>query len=103
MEIRVFRKSFTVCSPMQMHNDLSTTPPLSKKRKMDNNGGQAANNGQQKNGNGAAKAGNEEIDEGLYSRQLYVLGHNAMKRMATSNILISGMNGLGAEVRIFKL
>ncbi|PWN30586.1 ubiquitin-activating enzyme E1 [Jaminaea rosea] len=39
-----------------------------------------------------------KIDEGLYSRQLYVLGHDAMKRMATSNILIAGMKGLGVEI-----
>ena len=39
-----------------------------------------------------------EIDEGLYSRQLYVLGHEAMKRMASSNVLISGMKGLGLEI-----
>lgn len=41
---------------------------------------------------------NEEIDEGLYSRQLYVLGHDAMRRMATSEVLISGLGGLGVEV-----
>ncbi|KAI6034062.1 ubiquitin activating enzyme [Pisolithus microcarpus] len=39
-----------------------------------------------------------EIDEGLYSRQLYVLGHEAMKKMAASNVLIVGLNGLGAEI-----
>uniref|UniRef100_A0A8C1EYE4 E1 ubiquitin-activating enzyme n=1 Tax=Cyprinus carpio carpio TaxID=630221 RepID=A0A8C1EYE4_CYPCA len=38
------------------------------------------------------------IDEGLYSRQLYVLGHEAMKRMQISNILISGLRGLGVEI-----
>jgi len=38
------------------------------------------------------------IDEGLYSRQLYVLGHAAMQRMAKSNVLISGMGGLGVEI-----
>ncbi|KAK0528938.1 E1 ubiquitin-activating protein [Tilletia horrida] len=38
------------------------------------------------------------IDEGLYSRQLYVLGHDAMKRMAVSNVLVVGMKGLGVEV-----
>ncbi|KAJ3901499.1 ubiquitin activating enzyme [Lentinula edodes] len=38
------------------------------------------------------------IDEGLYSRQLYVLGHEAMKRMAVSNVLIIGMQGLGVEI-----
>ncbi|KAJ8047744.1 Ubiquitin-like modifier-activating enzyme 1 [Holothuria leucospilota] len=39
-----------------------------------------------------------DIDEGLYSRQLYVLGHEAMKRMGLSNVLISGMRGLGIEI-----
>ncbi|MGH0152907.1 UNVERIFIED_CONTAM: hypothetical protein FKN15_032581 [Acipenser sinensis] len=49
--------------------------------------------------NGMAKNGSEtEIDEGLYSRQLYVLGHEAMKRMQNSNVLISGMRGLGVEI-----
>uniref|UniRef100_A0A4W4EUC5 E1 ubiquitin-activating enzyme n=1 Tax=Electrophorus electricus TaxID=8005 RepID=A0A4W4EUC5_ELEEL len=46
-----------------------------------------------------AKNGNvAEIDEGLYSRQLYVLGHDAMKRMQNSNVLISGLRGLGVEI-----
>eukprot|EP00051_Salpingoeca_urceolata_P001118 m.38770 g.38770 ORF g.38770 m.38770 type:complete len:1019 (+) comp11205_c0_seq3:99-3155(+) len=39
-----------------------------------------------------------DIDEGLYSRQLYVLGHDAMKKMASSNILICGLRGLGVEL-----
>ncbi|KAG1907443.1 uncharacterized protein F5891DRAFT_1001804 [Suillus fuscotomentosus] len=38
------------------------------------------------------------IDEGLYSRQLYVLGYEAMKKMAASNVLIVGLQGLGAEI-----
>jgi len=42
--------------------------------------------------------GNGEIDENLYSRQLYVLGHEAMRKMANSDVLISGMNGLGVEI-----
>src|SRR5271155_4580203 len=41
---------------------------------------------------------NGEIDESLYSRQLYVLGHEAMKRMGSSNILIAGLKGLGTEI-----
>jgi len=41
---------------------------------------------------------NLSIDEGLYSRQLYVMGHEAQRRMAKSNILIIGLNGLGVEV-----
>uniref|UniRef100_A0A8C6LB57 E1 ubiquitin-activating enzyme n=1 Tax=Nothobranchius furzeri TaxID=105023 RepID=A0A8C6LB57_NOTFU len=48
---------------------------------------------------GMAKNGNDaEIDEGLYSRQLYVLGHDAMKRMQNSSVLVSGMRGLGVEI-----
>ncbi|XP_072540988.1 ubiquitin-like modifier-activating enzyme 1 [Salminus brasiliensis] len=39
-----------------------------------------------------------DIDEGLYSRQLYVLGHDAMRSMGKANVLISGMRGLGVEV-----
>ncbi|KAM9483646.1 ubiquitin-like modifier-activating enzyme 1 [Clarias gariepinus] len=39
-----------------------------------------------------------DIDEGLYSRQLYVLGHDAMRRMGEANVLICGMRGLGVEV-----
>ena len=53
---------------------------------------QAAANG----ANGAASGG--DIDESLYSRQLYVLGHEAMKKMAQANVLISGLKGLGVEV-----
>ncbi|CAG5128343.1 unnamed protein product [Candidula unifasciata] len=41
---------------------------------------------------------NEDIDEGLYSRQLYVLGHDAMRKMAHSNVLVSGLGGLGVEI-----
>ena len=39
-----------------------------------------------------------QIDEGLYSRQLYVLGHEAMKQMSQSNVLIVGLRGLGVEI-----
>ena len=42
--------------------------------------------------------GSTEIDESLYSRQLYVLGHEAMKRMSASNVLVVGLRGLGVEI-----
>lgn len=48
--------------------------------------------------NGSTNGTCSEIDEGLYSRQLYVLGHDAMRRMANSDVLISGLRGLGVEV-----
>ena len=41
------------------------------------------------------------MDENLYSRQIAVLGHEAMKRMQASNILICGMKGLGLEIGAF--
>lgn len=40
----------------------------------------------------------QEIDESLYSRQLYVLGKDAMLKMASSNVLIIGLKGLGLEI-----
>ena len=52
------------------------------------------------------------IDESLYSRQLYfsyfivaeytryVLGHDAMRRMGASSVLVVGLNGLGCEIGI---
>ncbi|XP_040891055.1 ubiquitin-like modifier-activating enzyme 1 [Toxotes jaculatrix] len=39
-----------------------------------------------------------QIDEGFYSRQLYVLGRDAMQLMGTANVLIAGMRGLGVEI-----
>jgi hypothetical protein len=44
------------------------------------------------NGNGVA-----EIDEDLHSRQLAVYGREAMRLLFASNVLVSGLNGLGAE------
>ncbi|KAK9168059.1 hypothetical protein Syun_000199 [Stephania yunnanensis] len=39
-----------------------------------------------------------EIDEDLHSRQLAVYGRETMRRLFASNILISGMQGLGVEI-----
>ena len=47
---------------------------------------------------GTEQLKNGEIDESLYSRQLYVLGHEAMKRMSSSHVLIAGLRGLGVEI-----
>eukprot|EP01104_Vermistella_antarctica_P020279 TRINITY_DN861_c0_g1_i2.p1 TRINITY_DN861_c0_g1~~TRINITY_DN861_c0_g1_i2.p1 ORF type:complete len:865 (-),score=258.73 TRINITY_DN861_c0_g1_i2:739-3333(-) len=38
------------------------------------------------------------IDEGLYSRQLYVVGKEAMAKMMSCNVLLVGLGGLGVEV-----
>lgn len=66
-----------------------------------NSNSSQANNMPSSNGNSNgnnASDNNGFIDEGLYSRQLYVLGHEAMRRMQASNVLISGMGGLGVEI-----
>ncbi len=41
---------------------------------------------------------NTAIDEDLYSRQLYAIGHDAMEKMKKAHVLISGMSGLGVEI-----
>ena len=45
----------------------------------------------------------QEIDEDLHSRQLAVYGRETMRRLFASNVLVSGMHGLGAEIGIFIL
>ncbi|XP_057808186.1 ubiquitin-activating enzyme E1 1-like isoform X2 [Salvia miltiorrhiza] len=51
------------------------------------------------NGKLAIGGGNvSEIDEDLHSRQLAVYGRETMRRLFASNILISGLQGLGAEI-----
>lgn len=39
-----------------------------------------------------------DVDESLYSCQLYVLGHEAVKHLQASSVLISGLQGLGVEI-----
>jgi ubiquitin-activating enzyme E1 len=39
-----------------------------------------------------------DIDESLYSRQLYVMGHEAQRKMGNSTVLIVGLRGLGVEI-----
>jgi ubiquitin-activating enzyme E1 len=38
------------------------------------------------------------IDESLYSRQLYVLGHEAQRRLAGASVLVIGLTGTGTEI-----
>lgn len=93
--VRILAELYTICSLCPMSSaeitEHSSEPP-SKKRKCESvsTSSEMANNG--------ASSHTHEIDEGLYSRQLYVLGHDAMRRMATSEVLISGLGGLGVEV-----
>ncbi|KAL8559211.1 E1 ubiquitin-activating protein [Nucella lapillus] len=82
----------------------SSAPPAKRARIEDNTSGNCfettcstSNKSVEMSKNGTVEAP-QDIDEGLYSRQLYVLGHEAMRKMAHSNVLISGMRGLGVEV-----
>ncbi|XP_038066998.1 ubiquitin-like modifier-activating enzyme 1 isoform X2 [Patiria miniata] len=82
--------------------DLDSLSPASKKLRLDPESqvlAEQSNNSVASSERGAmAKNGTDGIDESLYSRQLYVLGHDAMKRMNRSDVLISGMGGLGIEI-----
>lgn len=40
----------------------------------------------------------DHVDEGLYSRQLYVIGKEAQARLQSSKVLVSGLDGLGLEI-----
>nr|CDS33642.1 ubiquitin modifier activating enzyme 1 [Hymenolepis microstoma] len=42
--------------------------------------------------------GESGVDENLYSRQIYVVGTEGMRKMAHTKILITGMSGLGLEI-----
>lgn len=44
------------------------------------------------------KPQSSEIDEDLHSRQLAVYGRASMRRLAASQVLIIGLDGLGVEV-----
>lgn len=76
-------------------DELTTTNAVEMDVDMAKNGSTSGSGG---GGGGAGGRAPAEIDEGLYSRQLYVLGHDAMRRMASSDVLISGLGGLGVEI-----
>ncbi|RRT66684.1 hypothetical protein B296_00035547 [Ensete ventricosum] len=50
------------------------------------------------NGIDAVGSKQAEIDEDLHSRQLAVYGRETMRRLFASNVLVSGLQGLGAEI-----
>jgi ubiquitin-activating enzyme E1 len=45
-----------------------------------------------------SETGGDDIDESLYSRQLYVLGVDAMRKMQNADVLVSGIGGVGVEI-----
>ncbi|OEL15354.1 Ubiquitin-activating enzyme E1 3 [Dichanthelium oligosanthes] len=48
--------------------------------------------------NGTRNGAPPEIDEDLHSRQLAVYGRETMRRLFASDVLVSGLDGLGAEI-----
>jgi len=86
---------------MSTDDRIAASPPSKRSRlnPVSQHNGEAQNcSTNSRSDNMETNGGKEDIDEGLYSRQLYVLGHEAMKRMGVSNILICGLKGLGVEI-----
>lgn len=81
-----------------VNSDSSVDPPAAKKRKLLLSTVSSTSSTIMANNGSTSQETNSEIDESLYSRQLYVLGHDAMRRMASSDVLISGLGGLGVEI-----
>ncbi|KAJ7961184.1 Ubiquitin activating enzyme E1 [Quillaja saponaria] len=83
-----------------------TAEPLTKKQRTVGTMGNSTSN--DKNGNNQSSGEvnqpivtsgtSSDIDEDLHSRQLAVYGRETMRRLFASNVLISGMQGLGAEI-----
>ncbi|CAN0879670.1 Ubiquitin-activating enzyme E1 1 [Linum grandiflorum] len=66
---------------------------------VNNNNSSSSNSGSSLDANMTLGNGNpQDIDEDLHSRQLAVYGRETMRRVFASNVLISGINGLGAEI-----
>ncbi|KAL3317491.1 E1 ubiquitin-activating protein [Cichlidogyrus casuarinus] len=82
---------------------MSSSPPIKRPRNNTSTANSLANNDfnhSNYHGNGMSNSNGVEkkIDEGLYSRMLYVMGKDGMSKMANSNILIVGLGGLGLEI-----
>ena len=46
----------------------------------------------------SSSSGAAVIDEELFSRQLYVLGHKAQSSLQSSDVLVVGLRGVGVEI-----
>lgn len=79
--------------------DSSTTVTMGGTDSVSANSGRNAANG--RTGKAPLDLRNfSDIDEDLHSRQLAVYGRETMRRLFASNILVSGLQGLGAETGI---
>ncbi|KAL3853736.1 hypothetical protein ACJMK2_017251 [Sinanodonta woodiana] len=87
MNIRIMSNSEDQGPPPKRRKPETSSSPIYNSNSTDNLEMASTQNGTE-----------NDIDESLYSRQLYVLGHDAMRRMAHSSVLVSGMRGLGVEI-----
>ncbi|KAL1477057.1 hypothetical protein MTO96_036062 [Rhipicephalus appendiculatus] len=79
--------------------DKYPTPPAKKRRTDDGaSHDKSGKANRQQVPTGSSGQNPPDIDESFYSRQLYVLGRDAMLRMAQSDVLVCGMGGLGVEI-----
>nr|XP_037276569.1 ubiquitin-like modifier-activating enzyme 1 [Rhipicephalus microplus] len=79
--------------------DADTNPPAKRRRTDDDTDVDSSASAKNRANRSDSTAHNTPyIDEDFYSRQLYVLGRDAMELIAQSDVLISGLGGLGVEV-----
>eukprot|EP00268_Persea_americana_P018202 TRINITY_DN1900_c0_g1_i7.p1 TRINITY_DN1900_c0_g1~~TRINITY_DN1900_c0_g1_i7.p1 ORF type:complete len:1072 (-),score=180.51 TRINITY_DN1900_c0_g1_i7:554-3769(-) len=71
---------------------------ISSPTNMDSNHTSNNNNGDVARSMACDDGNPPDIDEDLHSRQLAVYGRETMRRLFASNVLISGMQGLGVEI-----
>uniref|UniRef100_A0A1I8GM96 E1 ubiquitin-activating enzyme n=1 Tax=Macrostomum lignano TaxID=282301 RepID=A0A1I8GM96_9PLAT len=96
-DFKAARLQQTAASQATATGDERSNGTVSQQQQQPANGSSA--NSMSNNSQSAVNGTNGvEIDDSLYSRQLYVLGHEAMRSMATSNVLICGLRGLGIEI-----
>lgn len=94
---RVLKKQKTGCL-------FSSSNEITKSGEVGNGGGSVSGgvggvgSGVEKRSMALGDGNQQEIDEDLHSRQLAVYGRETMRRLFASNVLVSGMQGLGAEI-----
>eukprot|EP00594_Rhizosolenia_setigera_P007454 CAMPEP_0178953398 /NCGR_PEP_ID=MMETSP0789-20121207/8395_1 /TAXON_ID=3005 /ORGANISM="Rhizosolenia setigera, Strain CCMP 1694" /LENGTH=1077 /DNA_ID=CAMNT_0020634649 /DNA_START=182 /DNA_END=3415 /DNA_ORIENTATION=+ len=74
------------------------SPPRKRQRNDDNNETIIQSESTTTTTTTATTTATTAVDEKLYSRQLYVMGHEAQRRMMKSHVLVVGLSGLGCEI-----
>ena len=92
-QLNLWSDSIFICSWINTKKEFSSL--IREKLNGSANTGNGSNNVVD---NAMSQGNDEKIDESLYSRQLYVLGEEAMKKMSKSSVLIAGLGPTGVEV-----